>query len=235
MDGPTSIGSIAISPTGSLFVSQPIYNRVIRFDNAASLPNGVNPSSVLGQPDFSTDSGPASGSPSLSDSSGITITPDDTLWVLHGRGRKVTLFESASTKKDGAPADNFSNTKRIAPSPGVSLGIYIDYQSKLWVPGNYNLGRYSADETKPVLNVSTVINENNSLKSLMIRGNASDEYGISKVQYSINNSKLKSATGTTNWKFKPMLKVGKNRIRIVATDSVGNVSLSRTFKITVRK
>jgi sugar lactone lactonase YvrE len=239
IDGPTSIGSIAISPTGSLFVSQPIYNRVVRFDNAANLPNGANPSSVLGQPDFSTDSGPAPGSSSLSNPSGITITPDDSLWVLHGRGRKVTIFASASTKKDGGPADEFLMFPREeiygrAPSR-VALGIYVDYQSKLWVPGNYKLRRYSADETKPVLSVLTVIDEKTELKELVVRGGASDEYGISKVHYSINNGKIKFASGTTNWKFKPMLKVGKNRIRIVAIDSVGNVSLPRTLKIVVKK
>ena len=239
IDGPTSIGSIAISPTGALFVSQPIYNRVIRFDNAASLPNGVNPSSVLGQPDFSTDSGPAPGLSSLSNPSGITLTPDDSLWVLHGQGRKLTVFATASTKKDGAPAEEFLKFPPevvFGPAPSrVALGIYIDYQSKLWVPGNGVLRRYSADETKPVLSVSTVIDGTSKLKDLVIRGEASDEYGISKVEYTINNSKPKSAVGKTNWKFMPRFRVGKNRLRIFATDSVGNVSLTRTFKIVVKK
>jgi sugar lactone lactonase YvrE len=239
IEGPTSIGGIAISPTGSLFVSQPIYNRVIRFDNAANLSNGASPNSVLGQPDFSTDSGPAPGSSSLSDPSGITITPDDSLWVLHGQGRKVTVFAYASTKKDGATADEFLMFPREQAYPSalsrVALGIYVDYQSKLWVPGNYNVQRYSPDDTKPVLNVSTMIDKKTKLKNLVISGEAIDEYGISKVQYSINNRKIKSAVGTTNWKFKPMFKVGKNRIRIFATDSVGNVSLPRTLKIVVKK
>lgn len=101
--------------------------------------------------------------------------------------------------------------------PRVALGIYSDYQSKLWVPGNYDLRRYSADGTRPVLSVSTVIDMKTKLKNLVIRGGASDESGLVKVHYSINTSKPKSVVVTKNWGFRHTFKVGKNQIRIFAT------------------
>lgn len=226
-----AISGIVISPSGSLFVSQENFNRVIRFDNAASLPNGSNPSAVLGQPNFSSNPPAGSGLAQMNEPYGITIAPDDTLWVWEGRNSRVTRFASASTKPDGASADSFVRTD----GSGVRVTPFIDYQSKLWIPGQADVGRYSADETKPTVSITTKIVELPKIGNIVFSGKARDDYGLRNVQYRINNSALKIAQGTTSWKIRTKLKLGKNKISVFATDSVGNISVTRSLVVIVKK
>jgi sugar lactone lactonase YvrE len=225
------VSGIAISSSGSLFVAQQLIHRVIRFDNAASLPNGANPSAVLGQPNFSSNPITGSSLAQMYEPYGITITPDDTLWVLDSRNSRVTRFASASTKPDGAFAEGFVRTENY----GLEATPYIDNQSKLWIPSFRDVRRYSADEKKPTVSVTTKIEKTPKIGNIVLKGKASDDYGIRNIQYSINNGTLKIAQGTLNWKITTKLKFGKNKISIFATDSVGNVSVTRSLTIIVKK
>ncbi|NJM38783.1 MAG: hypothetical protein HC845_13440 [Akkermansiaceae bacterium] len=65
---------------------------------------------------------------------------------------------------------------------------------------------------------------------MTIKGTASDNVGVTRVQYRIGSGPLKSATGTTAWTFKTKLKKGANSITIIVADAAGN-SVSRTVKI----
>lgn len=70
--------------------------------------------------------------------------------------------------------------------------------------------------------------------SLVIRGTASSEAGITKVEYAIGKSKtFRKAKGTTNWNFKAKLKPGVNKIQIRAVG--GNDITSASARITVRR
>ena len=225
------VSGIAVSSSGSLFVAQQLLNRVIRFDNAASLPNGSNPSAVLGQPNFSSNPPAGSGLAQMNEPYGITIASDDTLWVMDSRNIRVTRFASASTKADGASADGFVRTYDL----GLEVTPFIDYQSKLWIPSYADVGRYSADETKPTVSITTKIVELPKIGNIVFSGKASDDYGLRNVQYRINNSSLKIAQGTTNWKIRTKLKLGKNKISVFATDSVGNISVPQSLVVIVKK
>jgi sugar lactone lactonase YvrE len=225
------ISGIAISSSGSLFVAQQLIHRVIRFDNAASLPNGANPSAVLGQPNFSSNPIAGSSLAQMYEPYGITITPDDTLWVLDTRNSRVTHFASASTKPDGAFAEGFVRTENY----GLEATPYIDNQSKLWIPSFRDVRRYSADETKPIVTITTKFGKKNKPGIVIIKGKASDDYTVLKVEYSINNGVPKAVQGVNAWKLKTKLRLGKNKVNVFATDSVGNISVTSSIIIMTKK
>jgi len=69
--------------------------------------------------------------------------------------------------------------------------------------------------------------------SLLIKGTASSQAGITLVQYKIGKGKFKKAKGTTNWKFTAKLKPGVNKIQVQAIG--GNSISSSIAKITVTR
>lgn len=233
---------VAVSNTGALFVAEYANSRVLRFNNAAQLGNGAGASGVLGQVDFVTASSGVSAS-AISSGWGVHVTPDDTLWVTELGGARVLRFSKASTLANGASADgvvgqaSFTTNTAAITNRGLGLNSYsqpfVDGASNLWVPdfANNRVLRFPPDVTKPLLTLTGTPPKTTTKKKVTIKGTASDTYGISKVQYRIGNGTPQTATGTTSWQFTAPLKNGKNTITIFATDSVGNVSLSKVVKI----
>jgi sugar lactone lactonase YvrE len=225
------VSGIAMSSSGSLCVAQQFLHRVIRFDNAASLPNGANPSAVLGQPNFSSNPLAGSGLSQMDEPYGITVSPDDTLWVVDGGNSRVTRFASVSTKPDGASADGLIRIERYF----YRSAPYIDFQSRLWIPTGSDVRRYSADETKPIVTITTKFGKKNKPGIVIIKGKASDDYTVLKVEYSINNGVPKAVQGVNAWKLRTKLRLGKNKVNVFATDSVGNVSVTSSIIIMTKK
>jgi len=88
---------LALSPTGSLFVATANSNRVLRFDNAATLPNTQpNASAVLGQLDF-TGTGPGISATQMNSPTGLFVTPEGSLWVCDRNNHRILRFDTAST------------------------------------------------------------------------------------------------------------------------------------------
>ena len=110
---------------------------------------------------------------------------------------------------------------------------FVDAGGSLWVAdiANQRVLRFSPDATPPLLAVTAPAKVTKKSK-LVIKGTASDAYGISKVEYRIGNGPLKLATGTTAWSFTANLKKGMNTITVTATDVDGIKSLSKVVKIT---
>ena len=236
----TPVG-VTVSSAGTLFVSCRNGNRVMRFNNAAILSNGAAATAVLGQPDFnSTTSGLAA--EKLNSPKGAFLTADDSLWVCDAFNRRVLRFSNASTKATGSAADgvvgqpDFITNISAATSRGLNIpqfSPFVDATGSLWVPDHDNnrVLRFPADVTRPLLTVVTQVPKSTSAKTLSVKGTASDGSGVSKVTFKVNSSSTKTATGTTSWKFKAALKVGKNTITINSVDSVGNKSVSKVIKI----
>jgi len=106
-------------------------------------------------------------------------------------------------------------------------------------------GIYVAD-TRPGAPVITVISPATPTeqvtkgKQIFVTGTAFDETGIAKVEYTVTAiqkagkrkkgrparhvSPTRRAIGTANWQFLIPLVLGRNRVSVVATDSVGNVT-----------
>jgi sugar lactone lactonase YvrE len=235
-----STKKIAVSATGTLFVADTIKNRVLRFDNAATL-NGIVPANaVLGQANFDTSS-PALSATGMNTPAGLTLTPDDSLWVCDEENHRVLRFDQASTKPNGAAADgvvgqaDFITKNSTVSDRGLthpSFSPFEDAAGSLWVPDRFSnrVLRFPADLTAPVLTVTSKLPKSTKKKKITIKGESSDVFGISEVRFGLNQGALKPATGTTQWQLKTKLKKGKNKITIFATDSVGNVG-SKVIKI----
>lgn len=246
--------SLAISTAGTLFVADRDNNRVLRFTNAAGLANGANATAVLGQAGFDTDSTDVIAS-KLNKPSGISIAADDTLWVADRYNQRVLRFNDASTKGNGASADGvlgqpdfFSDTQNNNNQGAFSQNsqgflfpehLLVDSaKGGVWVSDSQNrrvlrFGGVTAppkDTTKPKVKVGKFPSTTTSGK-VKIKGTASDNVGVKRVQYRIGNAALKNASGTRNWSFETKLKKGENRITIHATDAAGNTSVKTTIKI----
>lgn len=247
--------SLAVSSTGTLFVADRENNRILRFTNAASLGNGANATAVLGQAAFNTEGTDVIAS-KLFLPSCISIAADDTLWVADKYNQRVLRFDDASTKGNGAPADGvlgqpdfFSNEQDNGPegkfgqnSKGFLFPEYLmvdDAKGGLWVSDSQNqrvlrFGGVSApprDTTKPTIAVAK-FPKSTKASSIKIKGSASDNQSVKRVQYRIGKRSTATANGTTRWSFNAALKKGVNKITVFATDASGNVSASRILKIT---
>jgi sugar lactone lactonase YvrE len=239
---------IAVSPSGSLFVACQNANRILRYDSAATLTDGAPATRVLGQLDFT---GTASGltATALSSPAGLTITPNDDLFVADRGNERILRFSKASSLLSGAAANgvigqvNFTTLKTfVVDGRTINLDTnsslftavcHVDASGNLWVPdsGNNRVLRFPPDVTLPLLSISPTPPKSTTAKSILIKGTASDAFGVNRVQYRINGGALKNATGNSTWNFTAKLKPGKNTITIQAVDSVGNLSATRTIKI----
>jgi sugar lactone lactonase YvrE len=233
--------SVAVSPTGSLFVANSIGNRVFRFDAAAGKPAGANAEAVFGQASFATITAGLSAS-QMDFPRGLTVTADDTLWVCDAGNNRVIRFGQASTQASGSlatgvvgQADFTTTTSGVTSQKLNDPGFhpFVDGAGALWVPdrANNRVLRFPSDETLPLLFVTTALPKSTKAKKLTLNGTASDAFGVARVQFKVNAGPLKTATGTTTWQAKPALKKGKNTITLFATDSVGNVSVNKIIKI----
>lgn len=236
--------SVAVSPTGALFVADGGNHRVVRYDNAAAKPLGGAADAVLGQAGFGT-SATGITATTMDSPQGVTCTPDDALWVTESVNHRITRFDAASTQPNGAAATgvigqpNFTTntiglSARDLNTP--SYACFADAPGALWVPDSLNnrVLRFPADITAPLLTLTTAVPKTTTGKKLSLNGTASDAYGIARVQFKVNAGPLQTATGTTTWQVKAPLKLGKNTITLIATDSVGNLSVKKILKI-IRK
>ncbi len=96
--------SIAIDPSGNLFVLDQGNTRVLRFNNAASKANGAAADGVLGQPDFVTKRFNTTQSGFFS-AQGVAADAMGNLYVADGSNHRVLRFNNAASKANGANAD----------------------------------------------------------------------------------------------------------------------------------
>ncbi|MES2475098.1 MAG: NHL repeat-containing protein [Verrucomicrobiota bacterium] len=236
---------IAVSAGGELFVSCFNGNRILRFNNAATLGNGAGANAVLGQADFISIAIGTSAT-TLNGPGGLEITASDQLWVADRVNQRVIRYDAASTASNGKAASgvvgqpNFTTSTIVTASARsldlrnyILCGLTVDAKGALWVPDSFNqrVLRFPEDVTSPVL---SVINPPKVVtkKKLKITGSAGDTYGVTRVQYKVGDGPLKTASGTTSWNFTIKLAKGeKAKIAIYATDSVGNTSAARTVKV----
>jgi sugar lactone lactonase YvrE len=129
----------------TLWVADCYNNRVLRFEHAASKPNGADADGVLGQPDFTSNAAAATPN-GMNYVRGITV--DGTrLWVADSSNHRVLRFENAASKGNGANADGvLGQPDFVSKTSGLSQaklyyprGLYAE-GGRLWV-ADYNNGR----------------------------------------------------------------------------------------------
>ena len=167
-----SPNSAWVDKNGTLWVTDNGNFRVLRFDNAATKPAGAAADGVLGQPDFTTKvsqvtrNGMGSLRFVMTDSQGR-------LFVIQEGSNRITIYENAAAKANGADADyvwgqaNFTTGTGANPPTASSLGtpraMMIDEASGLvWVADWFNnrVVRHAVSYTPPVKNF--IVSDNQS-------------------------------------------------------------------------
>ncbi|MBK7869052.1 MAG: T9SS type A sorting domain-containing protein [Ignavibacteriales bacterium] len=95
---------IFVEANCTLWVSNFNIHRLLRFQNAATLPNGSNADLVIGQPDFVTGTTGLSAT-KMNNTNGVYVDWLGNLWVSEYTNRRVLKFNNASTLVNGDTAD----------------------------------------------------------------------------------------------------------------------------------
>lgn len=147
-----------VDNAGRLWVSDYLNNRVLRFDNASSKQTGAAADAVLGQPDFTTNSG-ATTANKMKGPVGIFIDTGGRLWVTDRLNHRVLRFDQAAVKPNGANADGvLGQSDFTIGTSGLSatkmnrpMGVYVDAGDHLWVceDDNNRVIRFDSAYAKP--------------------------------------------------------------------------------------
>ena len=136
---------VFVDKEGRLWVAERDNKRVLRFDNAASKSNGDPADGVLGEPNFTTNTGGLTAS-LMTRAYGVTADGGGRVWVGDRDNNRVLRFDSAATKADGAAADGvlgqvdfvsaaFARTQAGLEGP---RGVFVDALGKLYVSDEAN-------------------------------------------------------------------------------------------------
>jgi sugar lactone lactonase YvrE len=131
---------VFVDGSGRLWVADYSNNRILRFDNASTIPSGANADGVLGQPDFihntinTTQIG-------LNHPGDIFVDASGRLWVVDAFNNRVLRFDNAAAKAHGAIADgvlgqqDFTSNSVATTQNGMHfpIGIFGDASGRLWV------------------------------------------------------------------------------------------------------
>ncbi len=129
-----------VDSAGRLWISDYLNNRVLRFDNASSKQTGAPADGVLGQPDFTTNSG-ATSAGKMKGPVGVFVDANGRLWVTDRLNHRVLRFDQAAAKSNGASADGVLGQPDFTTGTyGLSattmnrpMGVYADADGHLWI------------------------------------------------------------------------------------------------------
>jgi hypothetical protein len=124
----------------TLWVADYGTDRVLRFENAASLANGAAASAVFGQPGFTTNT-PNTNASGLSAPMQIYVDGADNLWVADFVNNRVIMFPNAATAANneaatlvlGQPDFNSNAAGSTATTFNNPVGVYGDGDGNIYV------------------------------------------------------------------------------------------------------
>jgi len=137
MNGPEAVLADA---GGRLWVADSNNSRVLRFDAAATRPNGANAGGVLGQPNFTTNA-VVTTRKGMAYPHGMAVDSTGRLWVADFGNDRVLRFNAAAGKANGANADgvlgepNFTSVVIATTRSGMfdPSGVTVDLAGNLYV------------------------------------------------------------------------------------------------------
>jgi sugar lactone lactonase YvrE/lysophospholipase L1-like esterase len=155
MNGPVNAW---LDPAGRLWVVNFNNHRVLRFDDAASKPNGAAADGVLGQPDFTTGAS-GLGQNRMASPNAVFADAGGRVWVSDYANRRVLRFDGAASKANGANADGVlgqpdftTNTTGVTQSKfGFTRYVAGDASGRLYVveEANHRVMIFDAAATLP--------------------------------------------------------------------------------------
>jgi DNA-binding beta-propeller fold protein YncE len=136
---------VAVDASGRLWVADQDNHRVLRFDAAASKPNGAPADGVLGQSSFSGGTS-AVGAQRMNSPAGVAVDGSGRLWVADQNNHRVLRFDNAAAKPDGAAANGvfgqggFASSTFATSAQGMYFprDVVLDGSGRLWVAGQFN-------------------------------------------------------------------------------------------------
>ncbi|KPA10281.1 hypothetical protein MHK_009516, partial [Candidatus Magnetomorum sp. HK-1] len=137
MNEPTALW---VDPAGRLWVADLINNRVLRYDNAATKPNGANADGVLGQTNFTSNTSGTTQN-SMSNPHDIFGDNSNTIFIVDYTNNRVLRFNNAALKANGANADGVLGQSDFTSSGnGLSINNFntplcltMDFTGRLYV------------------------------------------------------------------------------------------------------
>ncbi len=161
---------------GNLYIADQVNNRVLRFNGAASLPDGASASCVLGQPNFTTSVSNTIDDTHLKRPIAVALSPNPVLptqpylWVADRENHRVMRFNDAPHITSGAAASrvlgqqNFTSYGQFYTASGTPAPISFAADSS---------GRlYVGCENNRVLRFDTAIAKTNNAAADAILGQA---------------------------------------------------------------
>ncbi len=132
--------SVFVDGSGRLWVADGANNRVTRFDNAAAKANGGVADGVLGQSDLLTGTTGLTAS-TMNAPWGVHVDAAGRLWVAERNNNRVTRFDNAAAKANGASADGvLGQTDFTTGTTGLTQskfdgprGVFVDGFGRLYV------------------------------------------------------------------------------------------------------
>src|SRR3990172_9603982 len=152
---------VFVDSSGSLWVSDYLNNRVLRFDSASFKTTGSSADGVLGQQSFTTNKSGTS-EKKMKGLIGVFVDGGGRLWVSDRLNHRVLRFDNASSKSNGANADGVlgqpdftTGTSGLsATKMNRSMGVYVDSEDHLWVCEDDNNRAIRFDNASSKLNGS---------------------------------------------------------------------------------
>ena len=141
--------NLTVDAHGRLWVADFGSSRVVRFDHAASLPNGANASAVLGQPDFTSFAGTAARN-GMNFPEGVTVdNSTGRLYVADGNNNRILVFNSAARLANGAnasfvlgqPGFASNGSGATARTLNIPSGVFFDPVANVLFVSEYNNSR----------------------------------------------------------------------------------------------
>ena len=150
--------AVAVDPaTHKIFVADDLNNRVLRFASVYALSNGAAAEAVLGQPNFTSNTGHATQN-GMNVPASVFVDSGGRLWVADYNNNRVLRYDHAATLPSGANANGvlgqagFTSHASATNQHSMSapIGVFVDAGGRLWVAeyGNNRVLRYDNAASK---------------------------------------------------------------------------------------
>ncbi len=248
---------ISIDSTGTLRITDSDQNRVMAYSNVTTVssPPGPNAFQVIGQSNF-TSGGSATTQSGLDLPTAAQVDPFGDLWVMDSSNNRILRYSGSASLANGADAvavlgqQAFTTNSSQRSTTKMNLSslslLFVDAQGDVWVAdtNNNRVLRFSrpaaipapvVDTTAPDLRIRGRKTVETLRNRVVIRGRTSDASGVREVDVKARGAKVAKSKVKANGTFKVVLRVTKDRGRLVAKlraiDNVGNRSKVSRFRI----